>query len=121
MLQTADEPFNLSRKSSLNSIFFFLVFFSFRRTFVNIVPVPFVKSVVMVNGKPTHCQILHHGECACWIGHLYNQSKKGQDRYHRIQQEVHRAEASVAAMKEFRNLKEFAVVFQPWPEGLSVK
>lgn len=75
----------------------------------------------MVNDKPTHCQILHHGECACWIGRLFNQSKKGQERYHRIQQEIHRAEESVAAMKEFRNLKEFAVVFQPWPEGLTVK
>lgn len=93
---------------------------SFCRTFVNIVPVPFVKSVVMADDKPTQCQILHHGECACWIGRLFNQSKKKQERYHLIQQEVHRSEQSVAAMKEFRNLKEFAVVFQPWPEQLTV-
>lgn len=88
---------------------------------MNIVPVPFVKSVVMVEEKPTHCQILHHGECSCWIGRLYNQSKKAQEKYHQIQSEIHQAEESVASMKEFRNLKEFAVVFQPWPEGLNVR
>lgn len=91
----------------------------FCRTFVNIVPVPFVKSVVMAKEKPTQCTILHHGECACWVGRLYNQSKKGRERYHRIQQEMHRAEEAVAAMKEFRR-DDFAVVYQPWTEELSV-
>lgn len=90
------------------------------RTFVNIVPTPFVKSVVMVENKPFHCQMLHHGECSCWIGHLYNQNKENQELYHRIQTEMHEVEFSVAQMKEFRNLKEFAAVYQPWPVELSV-
>lgn len=78
------------------------------RTFVNIVPTPFVRSVVMVENKPFHCQMLHHGECSCWIGHLYNQNKKNQELYHRIQEEMHDVEYNVAQMKEFRNLDEFA-------------
>lgn len=87
---------------------------------MNIVPTPFVRSVVMVENKPFHCQMLHHGECSCWIGHLYNQNKENQELYHRIQAEMHEAEFNVAQMKEFRNLKEFAAVFQPWPVGLNV-
>lgn len=96
------------------------VMFNFSRTFVNIVPTPFVKSVVMVENKPFHCQMLHHGECSCWIGHLYNQNKENQELYHRIQVEMHAVESNVAQLKEFRNLKDFAVVYQPWPVNLSV-
>lgn len=95
-------------------------YFSYRRTFVNIVPTPFVKTVVMVENKPFHCQMLHHGECSCWIGHLYNQNKANQELYHRIQGEMQEVEFSVAQMKEFRNLKEFAVVYQPWTVKMSV-
>lgn len=83
-------------------------------------PTPFVRSVVMVENKPFHCQMLHHGECSCWIGHLYNQNKKNQELYHRIQEEMHDVEYNVAQMKEFRNLDEFAVVYQPWPVELNV-
>lgn len=64
--------------------------------------------------------MLHHGECSCWIGHLYNQNKKNQELYHRIQEEMHDVEYNVAQMKEFRNLDEFAAVYQPWSVGLSV-
>lgn len=74
----------------------------------------------MVENKPFHCQMLHHGECSCWIGHLYNQNKKNQELYHRIQEEMHDVEYNVAQMKEFRNLDEFAVVYQPWSVDLSV-
>lgn len=87
---------------------------------MNVVPVPYIKNVVMVHDKPPQCELLHYGECSCWVGHLYNQGRETQERYHRIQLEIHRAENSVALMKEFRGLKEFAVVFQPWPEGLNV-
>lgn len=96
------------------------IFRKLSRTFINIVPTPFVRSVVMVENKPFHCQMLHHGECSCWIGHLYNQNKENQELYHRIQTEMHDVEFNVAQMKEFRNLKEFAVVYQPWPVELSV-
>lgn len=34
--------------------------------------------------------------------------------------EMHDVEYNVAQMKEFRNLKEFAVVYQPWTVGLNV-
>lgn len=91
-----------------------------RRTFVNLVPVPFVKSVVMAENKPSKCQFLHHGECPCWIGQLFNQNRKSQDFYHKMQQEIHQVDKKVASMKEFSNLDEFAVVFQPWSIGLSV-
>lgn len=66
------------------------------------------------------CRVTSIGECSCWIGHLYNQNKENQALYHHIQSEVHDAEFSVAEMKEFRNLKEFAVVYQPWPVELNV-
>lgn len=81
---------------------------------------PFIKTNVIVNGKPLHCQILHNAECSCWIGKLYSQGKQDQDRYHRIQVEMHEVEREVADAKEFKNLNEFAAVFQPFPEGLSV-
>lgn len=96
------------------------IYFLLFRTFVNIVPVPFIKTSVIVNGKPLHCQILHNAECSCWIGKLYSQTKNDQERYHRIQMEMHQAERDVADAKEFKNLDEFAAVFQPFPEGLSV-
>lgn len=87
---------------------------------MNIVPTPFVKNVVEAEDKPFHCQMLHHGECSCWVGRLYNQNKENLLLYHRTQTQMHEVEYSVAQMKEFRNLKEFAVVFQPWPTGLNV-
>lgn len=67
-----------------------------------------------------HCQILHHAECSCWIGNLYKKSKKDNERYHRIQMAMHDAEYEVTLAKEFRNLEEFAAVFQPFPKGLTV-
>lgn len=97
----------------------FYCFCDIFRTYVNIVPVPSVKTVVMAKQKPNNCQFLHHGECACWIGHLYNQSQK-KDFYDKMQQEMHKIDEKVALMKEFSNLDEFAVVFQPWSLGLSV-
>lgn len=83
-------------------------------------PVPSVKTVVMAEQKPNKCQFLHHGECACWIGHLYNQNKQTQEFYDKMQREMHQIDEEVAVMKEFSNLDEFAVVFQPWSLGISV-
>lgn len=90
------------------------------RTFVSLVPTPYVRSVIEAPGKPLHCQIIHNGECSCWVGRLYNQNPELKVLYHRVQVEVHQAEYSVAQMEEFQNLKEFAVVFQPFTTGLSV-
>lgn len=81
---------------------------------------PLIKSAVIVDGKPTHCQVMHFAECSCWLGHLYKQSEQEQERYHRIQLEMHEAENDVANAKEFRGLNEFAAVFQPFPKGLNV-
>lgn len=81
---------------------------------------PLVDTVVHMKNKPRRCDILHHGECSCWLGHLYNQSKYAQEQYHRIQIEMQKMEEEVVNLKEFRNLNEFAAVFQPWPMGLNV-
>lgn len=88
---------------------------------MNIVPVPSVKETIIVDGKPTHCQLLHYAECSCWIGHgIYNQSKKMRERYHRIQMEMHDVERELTLEKEFQGLNDFAAVFQPFPKGLNV-
>ncbi|XP_037033341.1 phospholipase B1, membrane-associated-like [Bradysia coprophila] len=90
------------------------------RTFVNIVPVPLVETVVTYEKKPLQCQILHHGECSCWVGRLYNQTKELQERYSVIQRKMQDIEEEVASMKEFRGLKEFAVMYQPFSRRLNL-
>lgn len=72
------------------------------------------------DNKPIQCELLHRGECSCWVGRLYNQTKEHQNQYHRIQLQMQAVEKEVAAMKEFRNLKGFAVVHQPFSTALSV-
>uniref|UniRef100_A0A182WFB0 SGNH hydrolase-type esterase domain-containing protein n=1 Tax=Anopheles minimus TaxID=112268 RepID=A0A182WFB0_9DIPT len=91
------------------------------RTFVNLVSVPSVSKVVMLQRKPFACQSLHHGECSCWIGKLYNQSDTSRERWARIQNEFIRVEKEVAESREFRELDEFAVVYQPWSLNVSLK
>lgn len=90
------------------------------RTFVNIVPVPLVETVVTYEKKPLQCEILHHGECSCWVGRLYNQTKELQERYSTIQRKMQDVEEEVGSMKEFRGLKEFAVMYQPFSRRLNV-
>lgn len=83
-------------------------------------PVPLVDTVVSRENKPLQCEILHHGECSCWVGRLYNQTKELKARYHRIQERMQIVEKEVSHMKEFRELQEFAVVHQPFTTGLNV-
>lgn len=94
---------------------------SMPRTFVNLVSVPSVAKVVMLQRKPFACESLHHGECSCWIGKLYNQSEASRDRWARIQDEYIRVEKEVAESREFRGLDEFAVVYQPWSLNVTVR
>lgn len=88
---------------------------------MNIVPVPLVDKVMSRSNKPLQCEILHHGECSCWVGRLYNQTKELRERYHQIQARMQVVEKEVAAMKEFRELQEFAVVYQPFTTALNVR
>lgn len=87
---------------------------------MNIVPVPLVETVVTYEKKPLQCEILHHGECSCWVGRLYNQTKELQERYSIIQRKMQDVEEEVGNMKEFRGLKEFAVMYQPFSRRLNV-
>lgn len=84
-------------------------------------PVPLVEKVMTRANKPLQCEILHHGECSCWVGRLYNQTKELREQYARIQARMQVVEKEVAAMKEFRALKEFAVVYQPFTTELTVR
>lgn len=90
------------------------------RTFVNIVSVPSVDKVVGLKPKPEQCRLMHHIECSCWEGRLYNQTDQLRRRLHNIQQEFIKAEAEVAQYDEFKGLQEFAVVYQPFSLNLSV-
>lgn len=90
------------------------------RTYVNVVPVPLVATVVERADKPTRCEILHHGECSCWVGRLYNRTADDTRRMHEIQKRMQAVEVEVAGMKEFQQLGGFAVVHQPFSSGLSV-
>uniref|UniRef100_A0A182K1T2 SGNH hydrolase-type esterase domain-containing protein n=1 Tax=Anopheles christyi TaxID=43041 RepID=A0A182K1T2_9DIPT len=94
---------------------------SMPRTFVNLVSVPSVAKVVMLQRKPFACESLHHGECSCWIGKLYNQSEGTRERWARIQDELIRVEQEVAESQEFRGLDEFAVVYQPWSLNVTLR
>ncbi|XP_049546327.1 phospholipase B1, membrane-associated-like [Anopheles darlingi] len=91
------------------------------RTFVNVVSVPSVKKVITLEDKPFVCQSLHHGECSCWIGKLYNQSDASRKRWARIQEQFISVEREVAESAEFRGLDEFAVVYQPWSLNVTMK
>ncbi|XP_055693017.1 phospholipase B1, membrane-associated-like [Lutzomyia longipalpis] len=91
------------------------------RTFVNIVSVPSVDKVVGLRPKPEQCRLMHHIECSCWEGRLYNQTDELRQRLRNIQQEFIRAEAEVAQYDEFKGLQEFAVVYQPFSRNLSIK
>lgn len=90
------------------------------RTYVNIVSTPPVDVVVSMLNKPDRCARMHHIECSCWIGRLYNQSADMKRRMTRIQTDFIKAEEDVAKLKEFRNLKDFAVVYQPFTKNFSV-
>lgn len=50
------------------------------RTFVNLVSVPSVETVVSLKGKSAICKALHHGECSCWVGKMFNQSDESRAR-----------------------------------------
>ncbi|XP_039429002.1 phospholipase B1, membrane-associated-like [Culex pipiens pallens] len=91
------------------------------RTFVNLVSVPSVETVVSMKSKPSICNTLHHGECSCWVGKLYNQTDESRLRWHRIQDGMVQAEREVAKLDEFRRLDEFAVMYQPWSTEISLK
>ncbi|XP_049289997.1 phospholipase B1, membrane-associated-like isoform X2 [Anopheles funestus] len=91
------------------------------RTFVNLVSIPSVSKVVMLQRKPFACESLHHGECSCWIGKLYSQSNTSRERWGRIQDEYIKMEKEIAESKEFRGLDEFAVVYQPWSLNVTMK
>lgn len=51
------------------------------RTFVNLVSIPSVETVVSMKSKPSICNTLHHGECSCWVGKLYNQTDESRLRF----------------------------------------
>lgn len=70
--------------------------------------------------KPEKCTRMHHIECSCWVGRLYNQSDEMKKRIQRIQHNFIKAEENVAKLKEFRGLKEFAVVYQPLTKNFTV-
>ncbi|XP_053684874.1 phospholipase B1, membrane-associated-like [Sabethes cyaneus] len=91
------------------------------RTFVNVVSIPSVETVVSISPKPGICHTLHHGECSCWVGKLYNQTETSRARWRRIQEEMVQVEMEVAKLDEFRRLDEFAVVHQPWSTNISLK
>ncbi|EAT42506.1 AAEL005957-PA [Aedes aegypti] len=91
------------------------------RTFVNIVSVPSVETVVSLESKPGVCHTLHHGECSCWVGTAYNQTDETRQRWKIIQEGMVKVEKEVSQMDEFRRLDGFAVVYQPWSTHLSLK
>lgn len=91
------------------------------RTYVNIVSTPPVDVVVSAPNKPRKCKIMHHLECSCWVGRLFNPTEATRKRLLRLQKEFIRAEEEVARYPEFRGLNEFAVVYQPMTKQFSLK
>ena len=50
------------------------------RTFVNIVSVPSVETVMLLKRKPESCKFIHRGECSCWVGTINNVTKHSRER-----------------------------------------
>ncbi|CRK94860.1 CLUMA_CG008352, isoform A [Clunio marinus] len=90
------------------------------RTFVNVVSVPFVETVMLLKGKPRNCKFIHRGECSCWVGTVSNATKESRERWQKIQRHFIRVEEEVAKLEEFRGLDEFAVMYQPWSNNVSL-
>lgn len=90
------------------------------RTFVNLVSIPLVDNLLNSPKVPNECRFFHKGECSCWFGNLYNQSSILRKKLNEIQKEIIAVEKSVTLAHEFRNLEEFAVVYQPWSLGIEV-
>lgn len=90
------------------------------RTFVNIVSVPYVETVMLLKSKPRKCRFIHRGECSCWVGTISNVTKESRERWQKIQHQFVRVEEEVAKLQEFRGLDEFAVMYQPWSTNVSL-
>lgn len=84
------------------------------------VSVPSIETVIGLKPKPQQCKIMHQMECSCWVGPLYNKTQKLRERLKKIQEAVVRVEQEVANLEEFKNLKEFAVVHQPFTMDTTV-
>lgn len=54
--------------------------FLFFRTFVNVVSVPSVETVMLLKSKPDSCRFIHRGECSCWVGTINNVTSQSRQR-----------------------------------------
>ncbi|XP_055382450.1 phospholipase B1, membrane-associated-like [Condylostylus longicornis] len=90
------------------------------RTFVNVVTEPPPHKVVLLKTNSKICKTINHLECSCFVGNLFKQDQKTLERYERIHEKFSQVEEEVTKLQEFRNLTEFAVVFQPFSRNLSM-
>lgn len=88
------------------------------RTFVNIIPLPALQDIVLVDDKPERCQLLHVMQCSCWAGNLYNATDEKRDLYREIQKQTWQVEKDVTQM--YRGNDNFTVIYQPFTEKFSV-
>lgn len=84
------------------------------RTLVNVVSKPRVEAPMFFPNKDPMCQLLHLVECSCFMGGFFNATKKTRIWFSQIELEYMRAEEEVTKMEEFRNLSDFAVIYQPF-------
>lgn len=70
------------------------------------------------DSKPEQCQRLHVGECSCWLGRKVTPEMVA--KYMKIQEAFIQVEQEVSLLNEFRNLQEFAVVYQPFTLNMTI-
>lgn len=84
------------------------------RSFINVVSKPKVKILLDFSLKTRNCQLLQVGMCSCFSGLFFNASAETRKWFEEIETEYMKVDQEVARSREFRGLKEFAVVYQPW-------
>lgn len=90
------------------------------RTLIAVVSKPKVKILLDFNKKDRHCRMLQSGMCSCFTGLFFNATNDTREWFQNIEQRYIEVDEQVAKSTEFRGLKEFAVVYQPFTKNVTV-
>lgn len=90
------------------------------RTFINIVSKPKIRVLLDFSKKTSYCKLLQLGICSCFTGLFFNATDKTRALFEKIEDKYIQVEEELARLPEFRGLKEFAVVYQPWTVNVTV-
>lgn len=90
------------------------------RSLINVVSKPKVRILLNFTMKTKYCELLHLGMCSCFSGLFFNATTETKKWFEEIEEKYAKVEQEVTRSSEFRGLKEFAVVYQPWGVNTTV-